>query len=229
MGAFDFVKDAGASIGIGKSKKEEEAKKRARAKEASDLKKARAEKAAAAKKAAAAAKARRAASDKEKKLKERAAKSKAAEMAREAKKGEELTKYLAKLGIKGRNLNVRFDDGVAFVTGTVANAATKEKVVLAVGNVSGVSKVRETLKVTPAKKGAAPKNAKARKAAAARRRANGRAQTMHTVKSGDTLSKIAKKYLGDAGRYPEIFKANQPMLTDPNKIFPGQVLRIPQK
>jgi nucleoid-associated protein YgaU len=47
------------------------------------------------------------------------------------------------------------------------------------------------------------------------------------VVSGDTLSKIAKEYYGDAMKYPVIFEANQPMLTDPNKIYVGQVLRIP--
>jgi nucleoid-associated protein YgaU len=50
---------------------------------------------------------------------------------------------------------------------------------------------------------------------------------MVTVRSGDTLSKIARDYLGDAKRYPEIFEANRPMLKDPDEIFPGQVLRIP--
>ena len=53
--------------------------------------------------------------------------------------------------------------------------------------------------------------------------------TMYTVKGGDTLSAIAKNLLGDAKRYPEIFEANKPMLKDPNKIFVGQVLRIPPK
>ena len=49
----------------------------------------------------------------------------------------------------------------------------------------------------------------------------------HTVVSGDSLSKIAKKYYGNAMKYPVIFEANKPMLTDPDKIYPGQVLRIP--
>ena len=49
----------------------------------------------------------------------------------------------------------------------------------------------------------------------------------HTVVKGDYLSKIAKKYYGDAMKYPIIFEANKPMLTDPDKIYPGQVLRIP--
>ncbi len=49
----------------------------------------------------------------------------------------------------------------------------------------------------------------------------------HTVVRGDSLSKIAKKHYGDAMKYPLIFEANKPMLTDPDKIYPGQVLRIP--
>ena len=51
----------------------------------------------------------------------------------------------------------------------------------------------------------------------------------YTVVKGDSLSKIAKQYYGDAMKYPVIFDANKPMLTDPDKIYPGQVLRIPPK
>lgn len=49
----------------------------------------------------------------------------------------------------------------------------------------------------------------------------------HTVVKGDTLGKIAKQYYGNAMKYPLIFDANKPMLSDPDKIYPGQVLRIP--
>ena len=51
---------------------------------------------------------------------------------------------------------------------------------------------------------------------------------MHTVVSGESLSKIAKKYYGDPMKYTVIFEANQPTLKDPDKIYPGQVLRIPE-
>jgi nucleoid-associated protein YgaU len=54
------------------------------------------------------------------------------------------------------------------------------------------------------------------------------AESTYTVKAGDTLSKIAKEKLGDANAYMEIFNANTDVLTDPNKIKPGQVLKIPQ-
>ena len=52
--------------------------------------------------------------------------------------------------------------------------------------------------------------------------------TTYTVQAGDTLSKIAKAHLGNAGAYMEIFNANRDQLTDPDKIMPGQVLKIPQ-
>jgi nucleoid-associated protein YgaU len=64
-------------------------------------------------------------------------------------------------------------------------------------------------------------------AAAAGASAAGAAQSTYTVKSGDTLSKIAKEHLGDANAYMAIFEANKDQLTDPNVIKPGQVLKIP--
>ena len=51
--------------------------------------------------------------------------------------------------------------------------------------------------------------------------------TFYTVQSGDTLGKIAQQHYGSAGKYTVIFEANQPMLKDPDKIYPGQSLRIP--
>jgi nucleoid-associated protein YgaU len=56
--------------------------------------------------------------------------------------------------------------------------------------------------------------------------ATGKAET-YTVKAGDTLSSIAKEKLGSANAYPKIFEANRDQLSDPNKIMPGQVLKIP--
>lgn len=53
------------------------------------------------------------------------------------------------------------------------------------------------------------------------------AMTTYTVKAGDTLSKISREYLGDANAYMRIFEANKDQLTDPDKIKPGQVLKIP--
>jgi len=52
---------------------------------------------------------------------------------------------------------------------------------------------------------------------------------IHTVKSGDTLSKLAKTYLGDANAYMKIFEANRDVLKDPNMIEVGQTLKIPPR
>jgi nucleoid-associated protein YgaU len=51
----------------------------------------------------------------------------------------------------------------------------------------------------------------------------------HLVSRGDTLSAIAKQFYGNANAYMQIFEANKPMLSHPDKIYPGQVLRIPPK
>ena len=93
----------------------------------------------------------------------------------------------------------------ARIAGVAADQATREKVVLAVGNVNGVSRVSDEMVVNDP----APE------------------AQFHTVASGDTLGKIAKKFYGNAMKYPEIFEANKPMLSHPDKIYPGQVLRIP--
>lgn len=228
MGIFDFAKDAGSKVGLKKKKEKAAAIKAARQKseakaaKASDAaRKARLQAQAAQRKA----KAAQGAAAKAKK----AAAAEARELAAEERKADQLEEHVAKLGLKARNLDIKFDDGSATITGVAANAATREKIVLAVGNVKGVSRVHDRLRTTAPKKSPVPRDAKARVAAQRRRKAAQSAQTMHTVKKGDTLGKIAKKYLGDANRYPEVFKANQPMLSDPNKIYPGQVLRIPRK
>jgi nucleoid-associated protein YgaU len=121
------------------------------------------------------------------------------------KRNKALQNLVAKLGLEVENLKVEVDGDTATVSGLVDDQAEREKVVLAVGNVVGIARVDDRLE---AKK----KEPEAQ---------------MHTVVSGDTLSKIAKKYYGNAGKYPVIFEANKPMLKDPDKIYPGQVLRIP--
>ena len=84
--------------------------------------------------------------------------------------------------------------------------ATREKVVVCCGNVASVAHVNDRLQVANA----------------------GKPGDYYTVKSGDTLSKIAQHFYGDANRYSAIFEANKPVLTGPDKIYPGQTLRIPR-
>ena len=115
--------------------------------------------------------------------------------------------YIDKQGLDTSALTVSFDgaSSTVSVAGTVADQATKEKVLLCCGNVDGVDKVDDQLAVTNPEPPA----------------------TFHTVVRGDTLSAIAKACYGNANAYMKIFEANKPMLSDPNKIYSGQVLRIP--
>lgn len=105
------------------------------------------------------------------------------------------------------NLKVSYDAalGKVTVTGEAPTQAIKEKVTLCCGNVSSVTSVDNQMTVLNPEPEA----------------------QYHDVVRGDTLSAIAKKYYGDANKYPVIFEANKPMLTHPDKIYPGQKLRIP--
>ncbi|MEL7107784.1 MAG: peptidoglycan-binding protein LysM [Pseudomonadota bacterium] len=107
----------------------------------------------------------------------------------------------------GNDFKVSVEGKQVKLEGKVPDLETKEKLILAAGNVSGIGEVDDSMKV--------------------KSKAKTDDSTFHTVRSGDTLSKIAKKYYGDAMRYPDIFDANTPMLKHPDKIYPGQVLRIP--
>ena len=111
------------------------------------------------------------------------------------------------LGLNVRNLHVDLQDDTAIVSGEVDSQAEREKVILALGNVTGIAAVDDRLTVS-----APEPEAEAQ---------------FYEVKSGHSLAKIAKKFYGNAMKYPVIFEANKPMLKDPDKIYPGQVLRIP--
>jgi nucleoid-associated protein YgaU len=112
-------------------------------------------------------------------------------------------------GFQIEDLDLRVDDDVVRLAGTTRSQADREKVVVLVGNTKGVARVDDQLAPPEPKAKAEPEG------------------TYYEVKRGDTLSKIAKAQYGDAMKYPVIFEANRPMLKDPDKIYPGQVLRIP--
>lgn len=103
------------------------------------------------------------------------------------------------------NLHVSLEGETAIISGKAHDQATKEKVVLLVGNTHGIAMVDDRMDVEH-------KEPEAK---------------FHTVVKGDTLGKIAKEHYGNAMKYPVIFEANKPMLKDPDLIYPGQVLRIP--
>ncbi len=116
---------------------------------------------------------------------------------------EVLMAEVKELGLDPAGVDITVEGDRVKVGGKAVSAEMKEKIILAVGNVAGVAEVEAE---------AEPDAPEPR---------------FHTVVKGDTLSAIAKKTLGNANRYNEIFEANKPMLTHPDKIYPGQVLRIP--
>ncbi|MEZ4315906.1 MAG: peptidoglycan-binding protein LysM [Myxococcota bacterium] len=109
-------------------------------------------------------------------------------------------------GIVIRDLDVSFDGEAVTLTGTATAQIDKEKAVLIAGNTEGVGAVQDDLAVEiPAPPA-----------------------IHHTVVKGDTLSKIALVQYGNMQLFDHIFEANKPMLDHPDKIYPGQVLRIPR-
>jgi len=127
-----------------------------------------------------------------------------------AEKAGKLVDAVNALELSVADLNVSVDDDKATITGEAADLATKEKVVLVVGNTEGIATVEDNMTIAEVEEVAEEEMAQ-----------------FHTVVSGDTLGKIAKEFYGDAMKYPVIFEANKPMLEHPDKIYPGQVLRIP--
>jgi nucleoid-associated protein YgaU len=115
--------------------------------------------------------------------------------------------YIKAQNLSATGLTVTFDGASSTVSvfGVAPDQATKEKIALCCGNVSGVAAVNNMMSVDQSE----PEG------------------TYYTVVSGDTLSKISKNAYGDPNKYQKIFEANTPMLKHPDKIYPGQVLRIP--
>ena len=120
-------------------------------------------------------------------------------------KASALLAHVHNLGLPFRKLTVKVSGDTVTLEGETESQQDSEKIALAVGNVEGVAVVDNNIVVVTPEPEA----------------------KFHTVVKGDTLSKIAKEFYGDAMKYPVIFEANRPMLTHPDKIYPGQVLRIP--
>jgi nucleoid-associated protein YgaU len=109
------------------------------------------------------------------------------------------------LGITDLNITFNAPTAEVHISGVAPDQATKEKVLLCCGNVEGVASVVDNMTV------AAPSDE----------------SKFYTVKSGDNLSKISKEFYDTPNKYMVIFEANKPMLGHPDKIYPGQLLRIP--
>ena len=121
--------------------------------------------------------------------------------------------HVAKFGFDVSELTFAVDDDKVTISGTAKNWEEKSKIYTAAGNVEGIDGVTDSMivKVVEAQE-VAPVQVEAK---------------YYTVESGDSLSKIAKEIYGNANDYNKIFEANKPMLSDPDKIYPGQVLVLP--
>jgi nucleoid-associated protein YgaU len=121
--------------------------------------------------------------------------------------GDAILDYIKSQNLGATGLTVTFNGATSEVSvfGVAPDQATREKIVLCCGNVAGVAKVNDMMSVDQSQPEA----------------------QFYTVKSGDNLSKISKQYYSDPNKYMKIFEANKPMLSHPDKIYPGQVLRIP--
>lgn len=117
-----------------------------------------------------------------------------------------LTAEIRRHGFEVQDLSVHSEGSKVTVAGKVASQELREKVVLVLGNVNGVGQIDDRLTVEKPE----PES------------------QFYTVQKGDTLSKISKQFYGNPMKYMLIFEANKPMLDNPDKIFPGQSLRIPK-
>ena len=121
--------------------------------------------------------------------------------------GDDIVAYIGSQNLAATGMVVSFDGASSTVTvyGIAPDQATMEKIVLCCGNVAGVVAVNNMMSVDRSEPEA----------------------TYYTVVSGDNLSKISKANYGDPNKYMKIYEANTPMLKHPDRIYPGQVLRIP--
>jgi len=123
------------------------------------------------------------------------------------------------LGGRVQDVNVEVSDGVVKLTGKCDSRATLEKAVLLAGNIEGVSQVDDS--------GLAPESAGPAEGGVAELNEAEESQ-FYVIQSGDSLSKIAKEFYGSGSKYPLIFEANREVIKDPDKIYPGQTIRIPK-
>jgi nucleoid-associated protein YgaU len=160
---------------------------------------------------------------------------------------EALEAELKRLGLPADGLQMTVEGDTVHLAGQVRDAETREKIVLAVGNVEGVGKVDDGGlqggEPTGSLAGAIGGMSRLPAGAAGTSAAGGAVHAaapqpveqgpggsvFYTVQKGDTLSAIAKRQYGDANAYNGIFEANRPMLDHPDRIYPGQVLRIPPR
>ncbi len=120
------------------------------------------------------------------------------------REAEEITADIREsLGGQVKDLQVSYSDGTVTLSGSVDSQATREKTVLLAGNVESVEKVVDnlTVEIQP---------------------------VFYTIQKGDSLSKIAQQQYGDPMKWKTLFEANREVIKDPDLIYPGQQIRIPE-
>ncbi|ADU91858.1 peptidoglycan-binding protein LysM [Taylorella equigenitalis] len=124
----------------------------------------------------------------------------------EAATPDQVKSQLAKHNFNTDGIDVKVEGDKIVLGGKADSQELAERMALALGNTKGIAQVESNLEVPAGQK----------------------ESKMYTVKAGDTLSKISEEVYGDANKYNDIFEANKPMLSSADKIYPGQVLRIPE-
>ncbi len=123
------------------------------------------------------------------------------------KAAQEVKNRVQKYNLDINGLDAKIEGEKVILSGTAKSAEQAEKAILAAGNIEGVSQVESRFEIEQ----------------------NEQQSEFYTVEFGDNLSKISKQFYGDPNQYMKIFEANKPMLSDPDKIYPGQKLRIPSE
>ncbi len=118
-----------------------------------------------------------------------------------------LKKEVKKHGLEADELDIKVDGDEVELRGEAMSKALREKIIVAVGNIAGVARVNNQIDTKDDTADA----------------------EFHTVAKGQTLWGISAKHYGSGKHFKDIFEANRPMLTHPDKIYPGQVLRIPPR
>ncbi|MCB0540213.1 MAG: peptidoglycan-binding protein LysM [Chitinophagales bacterium] len=128
----------------------------------------------------------------------------------EEDKTKALLNHIRGFNLRTEGVTASLSGATVTLSGTVDTLQEKNRIIMAAGNIDGVEAVQDNITIEE------------------KVEVKEDEQQFYTVKSGDYLSKIAKQVYGDANKYNIIFEANRPMLSDPDKIYPGQNLVIPR-
>ena len=120
---------------------------------------------------------------------------------------EKMKEYIEEENPGVENLEIEVVDEVAILKGTASSAEAMEKAVLMAGNVKGIKEVSVAGLASPEQT---------------------EEVEFYTIEKGNTLWGIAKKFYGNGSKYTQIFEANKEVIKDPDRIFPGQKIRIPK-